>query len=284
MIISLLINSILTLRVLYTYPLAAKILATGISSGEQYLLKGASGFDVLYSTVIFIPSLLFLISNLKGIKKIFLIVLLCILLVYIYNCAYATAILVTVITIFVYLFLNSNKIIKIFLFIPIILLGIFIINENAIYNLLIYFSNIINIEQVSIRFHDIANMIKYSDTGADSLSRLSLYMDSIKAFLISPFIGVFYFEPNYQLSGHSTILDILGGTGLIGFFSYICTIIYSYKSSIKYILNNRYRNCIFSSYIAFIFISILNPQFASPNVLIILLIIVPVAPSIIYKQ
>lgn len=278
-IISFVINAILTLKVLYTNPLAAKILATG-EGGSEYLLKGASGFNVLYSSVLFVPCLFFLISEFKGIRKFLYISVLILILVYIYMCGYVTAILATILSISIYLFLNSNKIIKVFLVIPIIFIFTFIINRDIIYDFFIYFSNIINIDQISIRFHDIANMIKYGDTSADSLMRLDLYMNSIRAFKISPILGVFYIDPNYSLSGHSTILDILGGTGLFGFIPFIITIIYSYKNSIKNLEKKKYKNCIISCYVTFIFISLLNPQLASPNVLIILMIAIPIIPDI----
>lgn len=69
------------------------------------------------------------------------------------------------------------------------------------------------------KFREISNLFQFGNTGSNIASRSNLHGKSFNSFISNPFIGDKY------TGGHSTLLDHLGGTGLIGFIPY-CLISY----------------------------------------------------------
>ncbi|WP_170272235.1 O-antigen ligase family protein, partial [Clostridium tarantellae] len=274
------INIILSFNVLLKDSNAIRILATA-KGNEYYSSLGASGFDITYSLVLIIPSLIYFISKCKWSLKIIFSLFLTITLIYIYKSSYTIVIIATILSICIYFFLSFKGFLRYIFVLLGLICTMWLLNPEFIYNTLTLLSEKIGDINISTRINDIGNLIKFNDNTALSLDRLNLYNNSIQAFLQSPILGVFFINPNYVLSGHSTILDILGGLGLVGFVPFIMILYYSYKFSIRYIKNSSYKKCITTSYIVFIFISTLNPQFAASTVMFTLLITVPLLYNLV---
>jgi hypothetical protein len=271
------INYVLTLNGLQSNELAVRTLSTG-AGGEEYSLAGVSGFDITYSAVVLVPCILYLILRFNKLKRGLLIAFLVLTLIYIYECAFIIAILATALAVVVFAYSLVNKVIKVLLIISIVLIVIVAINPILISNILDMLSDIVSIEHLR-KYKAIADMLMFGDTTALQLDRLYTYQMSIDAFVESPIGGIYIVDSTYKLSGHSTILDILGGCGLIGFVPFVIYFYYSYKYSRNYINDYMYKQCILSTYVVFAFIATLNPQLASPNQLLILLVINPIMCS-----
>jgi hypothetical protein len=271
------VNYLLTLKGLESDPLAVRTLATG-EGGEEYLLAGVSGFDITYSAVMLIPCFLYLILSFSKIKRTVLIAFFVLTCIYIVKCAFSIAVLATLLGICIFLYVSVRTPIRILLAIAIIFICILAIDQSFIIYILNIASDIIDVGHVK-RLKAVADMIMFGDTTSDELLRLARYKMSIDGFIENPISGIYVLDRNYILSGHSTILDILAGCGLMGFVPFFMFLYYSYKYSIKYVHGNMYKQCIISTYIVFAFIATLNPQLASPNVLLMLLVIIPVMCS-----
>jgi hypothetical protein len=275
------VDFVLTLIALRDNPLAARALAAGIPDlGEEYLLKGVSGFDICYSAVLLVPCIMFLISRFNRLKRLCLLVFLALTIIYVYMSGYVIAILVLFTGICLYLFLSTTGATRMLLAIPVLILTITIIDKSFINYVLNFLIDNIGVEQVQVRIRAFSDLIMYGDTSSDALGRISLYKQSLGGFTSSPIFGIFLLDSKYRLSEHSTMLDLLAGCGLVGFIP-LCIFIYcSYKYSVMYVKDDMYNKCILSTYVIFLFIATLNPQLASPNVLLTLFVFNPIICSI----
>lgn len=281
--IALIIDAIITLRSLGIDPNISRIMATGREELNIYGLKGVSGYSIIYSIVIIFPLLIYSLGELKYKYRIVMGIFTILMLVFLYFAAYTTALIAIIIGLLVYLFLITSKVFKIFILPLLFTLGALLINPYYIYSILKTLSVIINIQAVSVRFSQLADFIFYGDTTGAGINRLLFYKKSIDAFLKYPLTGITIFDPNYDLSGHSAFLDILGGTGLIGFIPYILFIWYSYKISIRNVENKNCINAISTCYIVFCFIGFTNTLATSITIMLFLLFFITWYPIFILK-
>lgn len=122
-----------------------------------------------------------------------------------------------------------------------------------------------NIDSTLIRakLYSISEVIAGSgiNAGTDFYSRMTLYIDSFKCIFKYPLVGSWLFGAG-KIGGHSEILDLLGGTGIIGLFS------------VLYIVRTWWRNCMVSNsnelkkhvtivVIIMLILSFLNPVFSN---------------------
>jgi hypothetical protein len=272
-------NCLLTLKNLTDDPLITRTLAAGFADEETFL-KGITGFEITYSVVLLVPCILFLISQLNKANRSFVIAFFILAIVYIYMCGYTIAILITLLVIFIHLYMSASGFKKLLLLFPIIVTLVMAIDRSVVVNIVNVLVDKIELRPVQMRLIALIDLIMHGDSSSDSLARFSLYKQSLDGFMESPILGIFVLDSNYELSGHSTMLDMLGGSGLFGFMPFCMFLCYSYKYSQRYIKNTQYKKCIISTYIAFVCIATLNPQMQSPNVLFTLLVIIPLICSI----
>lgn len=284
--ISLFINGIITLRALSIDPNIAKIMATGIRVSEYNVLNltAVSGYHIIYGLVIIFPLLFHSLREFKlkfsflfGIYTLFL-------LIFVYFSAYTTALFTLFIGITVYVLLSAKMIIKINVFPILFILILLTINPIFIGNLLSIIANIISVDQISERLNHLSYLILYGDSTGVTLVRLELYKKSIDAFISYPITGITVYDSTYLLSGHSSFLDLLGGTGLLGFLPYILFIFYSYKYSIQKINNKNLVCAIRACYIAFCFVGLVNNLITSLTIMMFLLFFVTWYPNIIEEH
>jgi hypothetical protein len=280
-LLSIVINAIVTLRALEIDPNIARIMATGIAELNTYDLKGISGYSLIYSLVIIIPLLYSSLRYYNKKNKLRVMLLFSLIVFLVYKAAYTTALIALMLGFFIYLFLNTSNMVRVFLLPLILLMCIFLMNPNLIYDSLMYLSYKIEIQQTSIRLQQLADLILYGDSSGDTLNRLGLYRLSIDAFLKYPLTGIIIFDPNYNLSGHSAFLDILGATGLVGFIPYLLFIWYSYRISLQKTKDKKLRNGIRTSYFMFCFIGSINTLATSFTIMLFLLFFVNWYPAFV---
>lgn len=279
-----LVNYILSITVLIEEPTVARILATGSGDNTSYSLKGVVGFSIVYSSVVMIPILMYAIQTMKFKFKLINFTFLILLFLFLLNASFTSAIIISFLSILLYLLFLCNNRIRFFLIIPLIVISILLFDGQLIYNLFISLSKSINNYEISVRFQDIANLFLTNEIGNGSMGlRILLYLNSITAFIRYPLFGILPFDTTYKLSGHSTILDILGGMGIIGFIPLVLGLYYSFKK-VTFKKNKRYSSVILCSYIVFIVVSIFNPQLSSPAVITTLLIVIPISMEYINEK
>lgn len=109
-------------------------------------------------------------------------------------------------------------------------------------------------EQMAVRLNELYNFIVGEDViGYNLNGRLTLYIDSIKAFLSSPIWG----NQSLSFDGHATFLTVLSDTGILGGIPFY----YLYFSS-----NNRVKRIICDNKRQFlpVFIMLLTMGFTNP--------------------
>lgn len=271
---SLIIDAVVTLRALAIDSEIARIMATGIEELNVHDLKGVSGYATIYSIVIIMPMIIYSITELKTKRRIFLQFFVILMMFFIYKSAYTIALIALVLGVIIYFFLNVSNIFKVFLLLLMLFIGILLITPDFIYNILVYLSDKTEIQAIAIRLKQLAALILYGDYSGDSLYRIVLYKRSIDAFFNYPIAGITIYNSNYSLSGHSAFLDILGGTGLLGFIPYLMFLWYSFKISMKKAKNKKCKNAIKTSYIVFCLIGWVNPLVTSFKIMLFLLFFV----------
>jgi len=275
LLFSLFIDTIITLRALAIDPNISRIMATGLIDLNLLEIKGISGYSIIYSIVIIMPFFYLSILKSRAIYRLIFISFTLLLIYFIYNAAYTIALFALVFGFLLYSLLITQSKIKIFLLPLMLLLVIVFVDKSVMYNTLVFLSENIKIPQIALRLNELADFTFRNDTiSSDTLYRLSLYQQSIDAFIKYPITGISIFNSSYPLSGHSAFLDILGGTGLLGFIPYLLFLWYSYKNALEKAKNRMLKKAIKTSYIMFCFIGCINTLATSFTIMMFLLFFV----------
>ena len=224
-IIGLTITGITTYLGVLLYPEVARTLAAASESDSLAIsismLMNIGGFDIVYSVVLAIPLYYVIIEQIgcgNLIKKIVKILLLFLVGMFAVKTQYTTALLLVFLNGFLLLLfkrINIKNIVILTLFIT-LLFEIF--NENIV-NGLNNMADIIDSQSVSMRLEELADTLQGGAvTGEDITERSRTYTRSLENFIENPLIGNWYTKGESSIGGHSTILDLLASTGILGFF------------------------------------------------------------------
>lgn len=99
------------------------------------------------------------------------------------------------------------------------------------------------------KFYEISNLFQYGNVGSNITVRSNLYSKSFNSFIYNPLIG------NKHIGYHSTLLDHLGGTGLIGFIPYSLISYFQYHQAKKYLLKTDFNLYNLSWFVAIVLLS-----------------------------
>lgn len=248
---------------------------------ERYADFGAMGYDLTYSLVLLVPVLYILGKNM-GLRFWKLSSFLAIY--FIYRSSFFIGLVALFFNIFLSILLNlRNKKAGILLIILLIITSFLLaINFIKIGDLLINISNIVKNYNLSIRFKQLGEFIKFNYSG-DSLVRFQLYGKSIEAIRRNPLFGQLIFNNNYTLSGHSTILDIWAGFGIFPLLLFLYSIFCAYRYSVRNLKDITVKRVIQSSYLTFVFVGIFNQVFVAPLILLVPMMITPMV-GIYFKE
>ena len=261
-------SCITTLRALSIEPNAARILATGKEEliGE---LKGMiiGGYGFIYSLV-FVSLAVFgylrFQRKLFAWKNLLYTITLALFLFTIYKAAFMYALLIFIIIALILLF--KIKSIPALTFTAIII----IISSPSLHDIFIYLGDHVENEHLSLRFHEIGHLLKYSSAEGtiDLIGRLELYRISIDSFFSNPILGVGgyygYDGGRYGIGGHSGLLDELARYGLIGTIFLIIGIINNIKFIYRRFEIKEARTIYFCCMVGFFGLSIINTIFFAP--------------------
>lgn len=267
------ITSVTTIIGLVMYPEASRELASGteIFDTTEYTIRNIGGYEHIYALVVLLPFILWLIKNTDRFARIVNILCMIINLYCIYKSQYTIAI-VAAVAILMLLFLQKYKKVSIILFsvLAIVLLVGGTSIMDFLSNVFRVFSENIGLDYVKDRLLQVSQLLKgvavHTETSAD---RIEYYQKCWELFLKKPIWGNnFSLYSDDNISGHSMILDVMSGLGLIGLGSVICIFGHSLKVLIKEKVES-YSSTVVITWIAFILISILNPSGFMPIFMVI---------------
>lgn len=245
---------------------ALKVTATSSTPYYPFVF----GFQTISGFSVIAPFILYNINNSDN--RIFNIIF-CVAFIFgVLMSSFFIAIIALILGIGVYLIFGiKNRILRYSLLTLLIFLIIGFSN-GFINSLLLKIAEIIPMEEISKRLQQILLFFQVGITG-DTTTRFELYSTAFNLIFKHPIFGNIVWNPNVNLSGHSMIMDVWGGCGIIPVILF-CVFLYSvYKYN-----KNNYCNSIslksanFASLTAFLFTIILNPLFASPNIFIFFII------------
>ena len=254
------ITSLTTIIGLEKYPMACRELASGSGAYDKatYLKANIGGYEFIYALVLFIPVLCWLISKSKGFHKIPYIVTLILCAICVYKSQFTIAFLCLIISLIVVWFQFHPRwaAVTFVLFVIMLLFGGF----TVIGSFFRWLSEIVNEEYVADRLLQLSQFLSGEAVKTDtSTERLDHYINQISAFISSPIIGhnMFSYDDSY-VSGHSFILDILGGGGIFVAFIFLraCARLREIVLGVKRKDVNPY---VRSTWILLTVISVLNP-------------------------
>lgn len=250
-------------------PGIARVLAhsevDGIST-DSIRLRNIGGFGHAYGLVFVLLALSFRYRKAGSFtRKLLILFLIIVGMWYIYMAEYFLALVLVLVGILLsYLVETKNMGIKV------LLVGISIVLLLFLPSL---FEGLSAITQgtISRKFLEISLSMKLGSVeGASVLARENAYLMSLQSFISSPIWGVKGSSEMYgMIGGHSTILDFLGQTGIIGFGAYCMFLVYNYKT-INY--KCKEYNLIFFFYV---FLSLLNPTMSFYEISAFIFLIVP---------
>ena len=177
--------------------------------------------------------------------------LVCFIVMSQYTLALLIAFLGIIVEIFRHLTTNNSRL---------LMAGIVIVAALFLPDVLGWIASWIPAEDVSIRFREIADFFLFgTEPGYNLGTRMSLYSETLGAFLDSPLYG------NHQLdfNGHSTLLTVLSDTGMLGGIPFYGLIVLFFRRTNRLVGETRIR--LWPMFVQWLLVGLFNPfQFAPP--------------------
>jgi hypothetical protein len=283
------IGSIQTYIGLTLYPMASRIIATGVGRYEAEKLMfnrmGVGGFGYIYaSTFIFLSVVYLLIKNnykLIKIKKFFVLITFISLLLMILEASYAISIMIILSGGLLILTVKNKKmlvILMVFLGILLLLIPPTFIGE--------FFLNIANIFSdnyiINEKFTDLGMSFLQDSQSSQTDTRIQLYTTSFNTFLRQPLFGIYgpMGNPSDPTGGHSGWLDLLGFYGLFSGIPLFLIFYYNFKKHFRFYKKDKYYGYLVVIYFLFLVFGTINPVLYVFEVGFIIFMIVPIIPLI----
>lgn len=248
-----------TMLALLRDPMIARLLAEGGNDASlaPYRNQNVGGFNYCYLYIVIIPTTLFFaIKSNNALASVILTILLVLEYVFVFMTQYATLVVFCLIIGVVSCFLfTKNKVLRV------------VMVAVAVLMILIY-SNIFDFilqnvqgDMLISKLEGIFSVIRGDSSLDDITSRTGLHKIAFDYFLRSPIWGTPHYVDGvamYELSSHSTFLELLQTTGLIGFCTYYGSLIFLFVKTKKYIKEET-RVLFAICFIAVLFLSYFNP-------------------------
>ena len=259
--------------VLLSYPEAARALASSSASNEllnRWRRSNVGGFNFTYSMGLFF---LLTIDRLKGAKGYFkgTCILMLICMAYFFLMAqYVTLLIILTGVSMIYVIMQNQKnggVLAVGGFLILLIL----INLAGIFR---FFAGVIESEIISRRLYEVAEFLAGGEMGVSMESRWDVYMEGLQYFIKSPIWG-----NNVESYGgidiwHSTVIEYLVKTGLIGITIYF--VLFKNATAKTFISKGKSKSkLVIPCMIYFVVLSILNPTQYAHEIAILLWLFIP---------
>ena len=225
------------------------------------LQSNIGGFDTVYISTLLSPVLYYTIEKkqLPMISSIFFKCLIFfLLLLFILQTQYTTALLLHVLIFMFSLIKKVNLKKQIIMFIMLMIL--FNTFSTQLSNIFSTLSNNISSNAISERFVELSETIQSGEISNGDLGlRSKQYVISIDTFMNHPIIGVGFGANKSNIGGHSTILDFLAQGGIVFFSIIIISFFYLIKNTTFKNNDTITYKYAFLSYFFFIVLAFINP-------------------------
>ena len=253
------ITSITTIIGLNVYPNAARELASGTAIYDTtiYSRKNIGGYSFIYSSVLLIPVLVWVIKKYTSFFKYSSIVVLVINLYCIYQSQYTIAIILAVIILLLTLFAKNIK--RFCTLFASVMLFILCGGTSFLGNIILKISNFISFDYVADRMLQLSLLLRGLSIKTETTTeRIEHYLYTFNGFLQSPIIGNVFFSNNAQMvSGHTVILDTLSAIGVIGLIIVSMIYVRTYRLFLR---NKKIGFNSFMCLFSFVLLSLVNPS------------------------
>ena len=202
---------------------------------DALIIPGLPGYSLMHAYTLFLPAVCYAVKMNAGYKKMLWIVGFVALLVVVYS-TFVTTSLVIALAIIVLAFTNNGTLSSSYWFIIIgVALSLFILYESgAFLSILNSVYPLFEGTAVEPKLEDIrASLMGGSIQGDSLVVRRQLHVKSWDAFASSPIWGI------PDVGGHSSILDRLGGLGLLGGMPFLMIFISFYQLVRRWFLNSQ---------------------------------------------
>lgn len=219
----------------------------------QFRLLNCGGFAFVYALpIILLSSLYFYLNNNNKSLKILLLIFIISILYFLVLSKYTTVLILSFISIVFYFLLNSK--------IKIVSLIIIVCILSYIPFLLIQFADIVHDNNITPRLLSINNYLTTGEKDVYISGRVdSCYLVGIQTFLKSPIIGNKLSSYGIDI-WHSTVLNYLVKTGIIGFTLYLIIFVRQLNLTLFLYKKSKFKNLIFSILTYVILLAIYNPM------------------------
>lgn len=262
-LLMLVITGITTFTGLIVYPELARDLAAFSNDNivEISTRYNIGGYDIVYCVVLAIPLYCLVIEKkvTTGIKKFLEIFIFIISLIFIVKTQYTTAMLLGIVSFGMIILIRKFDLKRLGI---LALLGLVILSvyKGEISNGLIKASYSIESQSISQRLEEMGKALDGGKvTGEDMTERGNAYGKSIEAFLEHPVLGTWISSDNIELGGHSTVLDLMAGVGLLGFLLILYTFFYIEKLMLSRVENEITRKYVGIFLVVYIILAVVNP-------------------------
>jgi hypothetical protein len=243
-IISVAALALLLLSFIYMLPLIlsnSNIIRQSVSAGnEEHRILGMPSYTLIHAYVILVPAVLYGFRIFKAGHKWGMLVVVALFVYIILNTHVTTSlVLVLAMIIFVLLFDIQNKK-KSFIFVFFTFLIVYILHVSGVFihlfDFLIRFFDGTDVQPKIKSFKYIYLYGDIENSGGSVIGRMNLHDMSWKAFWENPLIG-----GSSAVGGHSSLIDRLGGMGLLAFIPFIMITITQVKITLRLIRNKEAR-------------------------------------------
>lgn len=266
----LIITTITTLFGLYLFDDASRALASdNYTENRLFQMYNIGGYGFIYSLVLALPWTIY--SYKKSKRKRFIVAVILFMLCIIKS-SYTTAIILGVYSIGMCILVmhSEGKNFKYKFGISVFLLAVvfyFIVNSTIFWN--IASNSVVGNDILFERVSNLRNMALMGELQGDARYRANLYERSWNAFLMNPVSGNVLSTPQ-SLGYHSEVLDLLGGTGIVGCLLLIFIMFLVYKVTASKLKHSDIKHYYYVSITVFFFLSSMNTVLQSLELSLIL--------------
>ena len=226
---SFLAGSIMSIKVLWAHPLAARLMSTNWVMSADYSYLGHSGVGDIrftYGVAMLTPLLVALAAGTGRAKwlRVLMLVCVCVFAYYLYLATFAMSIYILIAGTFIAVFHHIKRLpLKFAVSLLTVAAGLLFLVLGA--DLMLFVARNVQSEVLSVKARTLASVLPGGQAGASiAPDRISLYGTSFETFLEHPIVGVGAY---YSIAGvdvglergigaHSDLLDNLARYGLIG--------------------------------------------------------------------
>lgn len=261
-------GSMQTIIGLNKYPMASRELAGTVWNDSilinLYSKEGIGAFGFIYAVCFTVISTTYLITQSKN--KVGIIIkaivfgefVICTLMII--KASYATAVIFLFLGVLL-MFVSKRKTMLIIGTISIVLLLLFVPSDEQASFFFMIAGWFKGNSTLYLRFNDLGINILEGTSSGKTAYRISLYKDSMVAFLRNPLFGIYgpFGDPSLSVGGHSGWLDFLAFYGLFSAIPLIGVFVTNIKKQIKVFENSEYLPAFIITTTLFIAFGVINP-------------------------